>query len=441
MSIGSESMPKANDKGESGGLFRRPIDLPGGVYGRNFPLLGLLIFSLGLLLCAGAGMVFQVLPLPEREVTSDELTGVASLCMTQGTEAACETAEAAGFVTPTLLPTTTSRPQTSETPATLASNTPTPSPTDTAMPPSPTPTPARPTVTSSPSPTPDPLARFYIETLQERSYGDAGEITVGTVLAETDAYTRYSISYPSDDLTISGYMNVPNGDGPFPVIVLNHGYYDPGIYQTGFGTLDAADFLARRDYLTVASDYRTYAGSDDGENDFRVGYVIDVLNLVALLDTLPQADTERIGMWGHSMGGGISINAMVISDQLDAVVLYGPMSGDMADNWRHIHQMWNRPEMERLAAEYGGPDERPDAYRKMSAIEHLDEADAPVQIHHGTSDEQVPYQWSVRLRDELEAAGKEVTLFTYEGVRHSFQGEAWSTFMQRVLEFYDEHVQ
>lgn len=351
---------------------------------------------------------------------------------------ACGSSTPAPTQVPTVAATVTPMPPTA-THTLTPSPTATPAPTHTGTPlpnPTATPVPASPT----PSPTPDPLSQFYIESLQERAYGETGQISAGSVWAETEDYTRYGISYPSDGLTITGYMNVPRGDGPFPVIVLNHGYYDPDVYQTGYGTLDAADVLARHGYLAIASDYRIYAGSDEGENDFRVGYVIDVLNLVALLDTLPQADTERIGMWGHSMGGGISINAMVISDQLDAVVLYGPMSGDMADNWRHIHQMWNRPEMERLAAEYGGPDERPEAYRKMSAISYLDRVDAPVQIHHGTWDEQVPYPWSVRLRDELQAAGRQVTLFTYEEVRHNFRGEAWNTFMQRVLEFYDEQV-
>lgn len=94
---------------------------------------------------------------------------------------------------------------------------------------------------------------------------------MGAVLKETPAFTRYAIEYSSDGFTITGYMNVPSGSGPFPVVILNHGYYDPDRYQTGNGTLAAADFLARRGYLTIASDYRVYGGSEDGQNDFRGG--------------------------------------------------------------------------------------------------------------------------------------------------------------------------
>ncbi|WP_060687714.1 alpha/beta hydrolase family protein [Ardenticatena maritima] len=329
-------------------------------------------------------------------------------------------------VRPTIAPTLPATPTATPSPLPTATLTPPPSPT-----PSPTP---------SPSPTPDPLAPFFIETLRARTY-EGGTIELTALLAQTDAFDRYLIRYPSDGLTITGYANIPHGEGPFPVIVLNHGYFDPAIYQTGYGTLRAADALARAGFLTIAPDYRNYAGSDEGPNDFRMGYVVDVLNLLASVPSLPQADASRVGVWGHSMGGGITINVMVIRPEwVDAVVLYGAMSGDMADNWRHIHRMWNRPEMERLAAQYGSPDERPDAYRKMSAIEYLEWVQAPVQIHHGTFDEQVPFAWSERLRDALVAAGKEVEFYAYPGAPHNFQGETWDLFMTRVLAFFDEHV-
>ena len=55
------------------------------------------------------------------------------------------------------------------------------------------------------------------------------------VLVRTDAYTQRAVTFRSDGLTISGVMNIPNGRGPFPVLVLAHGYIDPAIYVTGQG--------------------------------------------------------------------------------------------------------------------------------------------------------------------------------------------------------------
>ena len=44
---------------------------------------------------------------------------------------------------------------------------------------------------------------------------------------ETADYTRLDVTYRSDDLTVSGVLIRPKGPGPFPGIVLNHGYIEP----------------------------------------------------------------------------------------------------------------------------------------------------------------------------------------------------------------------
>ncbi|MFE9445516.1 hypothetical protein ACFYO2_42750 [Streptomyces sp. NPDC006602] len=49
------------------------------------------------------------------------------------------------------------------------------------------------------------------------------DLRLGTVLARTDAYTSYQVTYEANGLTISGLMNIPTGKGPFPALVLAHG--------------------------------------------------------------------------------------------------------------------------------------------------------------------------------------------------------------------------
>jgi len=82
-----------------------------------------------------------------------------------------------------------------------------------------------PTLTPSPTPLPTTEEWIYpytIEGLREHDY-QGGEIEIGDVLVETDLYTRYAITYPSDGLTITGVMQVPTtGQEPYPVIVMNH---------------------------------------------------------------------------------------------------------------------------------------------------------------------------------------------------------------------------
>ena len=191
----------------------------------------------------------------------------------------------------------TAAPEPTATFAPTATPTVTETPTET-----PTSTPS-PTPTVTPTATPNPYLPFTIPGLRERDF-PGGQIEITSYWEETDAFTRYYITYPSDDLIISGMMAVPKGQGPFPVIILNHGYIAPSQYWTGADTYDATTYLASRGFLTISPDFRGWGRSDTGENVFRSGLAIDVMNLISSLPSLPQADPDRVGIWGHSMGGG-----------------------------------------------------------------------------------------------------------------------------------------
>jgi len=233
-------------------------------------------------------------------------------------------------------------------------------------------------------------------------------------------------------------MHVPHGEGPFPVVILNHGYIAPSRYWSGADTWRAADHLARRGYLTIAPDFRGWGGSDSGNNFFRSGLVIDVLNLISSLPSLPEADPDRVGMWGHSMGGGVTTKAITIDPRIKAAVLYAPVSADdtvVMGRWGR----WTR----------GGAEDDPlrEAYlqavqdrsflRQTSPIFYFDFVTAPVQIHQGTADTTTPPRWAEAIRDALHAAGKQVEYFSYPGQGHAFQGESWNLFMERVAAFFD----
>ncbi len=287
------------------------------------------------------------------------------------------------------------------------------------------------------SPIPDEYAGLTIEALRARSYG-GGVVTVEQTLAQTDAFTRYLIAYPSDDLTIYGFMNIPQGRGPFPVIIALHGYIDPAQYYTLDYTTRYADDLARAGYLVLHPNLRGYAPSDNGPNLFRVGMAIDVLNLVAIVrqtggmaGELFAASPEAIGLWGHSMGGGISLRVITVDPGIDAAVLYGAMSGDEVQNFTAINQ-WSggRRGLEELAAPEA-------ALQAISPIYHLDAIEAAVSIHHGAADGLVPPEWSAHLCAWLQALGKTVQCFSYEGQPHTFTGEGDRLFVQNTIAFFD----
>ncbi len=299
--------------------------------------------------------------------------------------------------------------------------------------------PLHPTATPGLTPTPHPLADYTIDGLRRRQY-PGGTIEILGTLDATDAYTRYAIAYPSDGLRITGVMHVPHGQGPFPVVILNHGYIPPDQYWPGADTWREADFLARRGYLCIAPDFRGWAGSDQGPNYFRTGIVIDVLNLVSSLPSVPQADPERVGLWGHSMGGGLVAKAITIDPRIDAAVLYGPVSAYDLDNIQKWGDGLPDDSDDPLAPIYREAARDPAFIRLTSATFYFHYVTAAVQIHQGTADTVTPPEWARAIRDSLQLAGRSVEYYEYPGQGHAFQGQSWQLFMERTAAFFDAHL-
>ena len=288
---------------------------------------------------------------------------------------------------------------------------------------------------------PDPFKGLRIAELAAREYGGTG-IVVGEVARAQPTFTRYRMTYSSDDLTISGLVDIPAGEGPFPVVIVNHGYAPPDRYEPGFDSWRIADWLAERGYIALMPDYRNYGDSDPGPNPFHIGYAIDVLNLIPQVASLPQAAPGQIGIIGHSMGGEISLWPMVISEEVDAVVLYASMSGDVALNWAYRRRYWpvQRQAMNATALIYGTPEDNPEAYAALSPVNYLDRVRMPVMIHHGTADEWVPYEWSEELFSLMQGAGLDVTFWSYPDGGHTLRGSDFDLLMERNLAFFDEYV-
>lgn len=293
--------------------------------------------------------------------------------------------------------------------------------------------------TPTPTQTPDPWVGLSIDSLSTRPYG-GGAIQVVETLAANSYFTRTLITYPSDGLNINGFMNTPKvGEPPYPVVIALHGYINPEIYNTIDYTTRYADALAREGFLVLHPNLRGYPPSDDGDNLFRVGMAIDTLNLIALVKeqggkpgALSKADPGNIGLWGHSMGGGISTRVMTVSPDIQAVVLYGAMSGDEKQNFERILNYFSNGERGKEELEF--PEE---AFESISPINYIDRVQAAVSIHHGEHDQEVPLAWSLDLCRQLRDLEKSVECYTYEDQGHTFHGDGDNQFMMQMIDFYD----
>jgi len=339
-----------------------------------------------------------------------------------------------------------------------------------------------PTLTLIPSATPtteELIFPYTIEGLRQHDF-QSGKIHVRETLDENEFFTQYLIDYPSDGLTITGIMQIPKGEGPFPVIVMNHGFFSRSIFISGDGTDRASAFFAQYGYITLASDYRSWGDSDIGASFFYSGLVIDVINLIKAIPSIPAADTERVGIWGHSMGGGVTMKVVTVlggfeipfatspagnSTAVDvkAVVLYSTVSADDMD----IINRWGMgcfgdiatgeqiigcnssdiipfdlPLNVQNAYRFAASDE--DTLKQIAPFYDLGSVNIPIQIHYGAEDGKftsgTPPEWSVKLTQALRDAGKQVELYQYEGEGHSFIGEPWFEFMRRTLRFFDKYV-
>lgn len=294
---------------------------------------------------------------------------------------------------------------------------------------------------ANPSATPASYAALSIVGLAGRSYG-GGELLDLGVLGNDPAFTRHMLSYPSDGLAINGFADIPTGEGPFPVVLVLHGYVDPEGYTVENYTARYAASFAAAGYIAIHPNYRNYPPSDLGPNEFRVGFAVDVLNLITIVNAqagqpglLQAADADAVFLWGHSMGGGISLRVITVGADLQGAVLYGSMSGDEKRNFEHIRDVLS--DGTRGNEELTVPDE---ALLQISPVYFYERISIPVSIHHGDLDDVVPLAWSQELCLQLQTLGKLVECFTYHNMPHIFYGLNDQLLIQRSIDFFESNT-
>ncbi len=139
----------------------------------------------------------------------------------------------------------------------------------------------------------------------------------------TYAHSAYTeVFYRSGSLRIHAFLYKPEGDGPFPVVIYNHGSRS-GRPRRAEPNEYIGSLLTRAGYVVLIPERRGYGGSDGptlGEaigNDWGQPFVArveaetdDVMAAVDYLRTLPFADTKRIGIMGFSLGGIVTTFAI-----------------------------------------------------------------------------------------------------------------------------------
>lgn len=294
-----------------------------------------------------------------------------------------------------------------------------------------------------------------IEYLRKQDY-PGSNIVIEQTLTPKSNYDQYITSYRSEGLKIYGLLTVPTGKKPkdgWPVIIFNHGYIPPKQYKTAEKYEAYVDAFARNGYIVFKSDYRGNGNSEGRAEGGHTSpaYTIDVLNAMSSIKKYKDANPNKIGMWGHSLGGGITLRALVISKDIKAASIWAGTVGPIGEAWsgrdrpNRAHPAGDTNfgrssnNNQSLEQQYGTRAQNPQFWKEIDPLNYLQDIQVPIQLEHGLADEEVDPKVSAQLNDKLKALGKTVEYYTYEGDNHNISIN-FDIAMQRSIDFFDKYV-
>jgi carboxymethylenebutenolidase len=220
----------------------------------------------------------------------------------------------------------------------------------------------------------------------------------------------------ADGTAIDGYLAQPEGEGPFPAVLMVHEWWGMNAEIT-----EMADILAEQGYVVLAPD--TYRGNTTSLIPRAVYLRVtvpearvdaDMQAAFDYLSQLPQVDATRVGLIGFCYGGGVVLRHAIQNSAIAATVtLYGDTYSDPA-------------ELGALLAEDAGP----------------------VLGIYGGQDAQIPVEEVRVFENTLQQAGIEHTITVYDAMGHAFvhpsvleaEGDPRTAWLQ-ILEFFSINLQ
>lgn len=248
------------------------------------------------------------------------------------------------------------------------------------------------------------------------------------------ACTRVPITYESDGLKIRALVSKPAGTGPFPIIIVNHGGFDPAEKIAPF-----ADFFASSGYLALAPDYRG-CGKSEGAHEVAKGEVNDVLAAIRHARQLRCADASRTCLFGFSHGAVLSLLAAARAERpvQGVIAAQGPV--ELADCYQHWVSHSSDPGLAALAQLHhfvgGTPAQQPQAWRQRSALYAAPGIRCPVLLIYSDADTAIPSDQGPRMQQALTAAGNtHVRLMMLPGLNHGLTPAAWMELRTPMVTF------
>jgi len=228
------------------------------------------------------------------------------------------------------------------------------------------------------------------------------------------------LEFKADDgTTLYGRLLLPpegTASGKIPVIV---NIYGGPAAQTVTKSLPNAfdEILSRRGFAVFSVDNRGTPGRDRKfQTAIRHEFgAVELKDQLAALDQLlaqyPQLDNDRVGIWGWSNGGSMTLYAMTHSDRFKAGVAVAPVT-----NQANYDSIYTERYMGLLKDDKAG-------YEMSDVTRAADKLHGSLLLVHGTSDDNVHFQNTIQMINALIAAGKPFQLMIYPNKTHSIAGK------------------
>jgi alpha/beta superfamily hydrolase len=131
------------------------------------------------------------------------------------------------------------------------------------------------------------------------------------------------VSFHSSELVLEGILTIPEGDGPFPAVIVCHPHPLYGGSMDNNVVNSLSETLTQASLASFKFNFRGVGGSQ-GEFGQGIGEQEDVKAAISFISTVKEVDSKRIGLAGYSAGAGFALPVGFNDDRIRALAAVSP---------------------------------------------------------------------------------------------------------------------
>jgi dienelactone hydrolase len=233
------------------------------------------------------------------------------------------------------------------------------------------------------------------------------------------------VTLESKGQMVSGFVHRPAGDGPWPAVLLFHGFMAAKSQPPHRLFVQLAEALVQAGTVSLRIDFRGRGDSEGETIDITpAGDLNDAQVALDFLARQAYVDPQRLAVLGISWGGAIAACLTGRDERVRATVMWSSIPGGPAD-WRPELRQVNG----RLAAEFVGNlvgQQFYEGLQEINPLQALLQAKRPLLLVYGSQDEVVPQAEVTAAKAALVEAGAPHDVVVIEGADHVFMGHTWA---------------